>query len=283
MPDNISKLYNALLGTYELGSEDDFRKYLSDSKNREALRKELQAEYDTGDEAAFSAYLGFGQPAQKPAQKPAPAQPVVKQTTGRVNPTVNTSTQKQGGWQPTWQEKMGMQMQLDETMRQVKQSQQDFNTRMQNIRKGNTLGKTSEVKFNPESGRMERRYYTTTGEEVGSQWEQSRINLAERDRWESTTEEGRRHREKRIQNDFERRVGASLDKYDPDNAAAMAWQQAEERTKADREKHNDEIWSNYAAMGGGREMRMMETGDTWHSNMVDHLNYHDLQHMADDA
>lgn len=283
MPDNISKLYNALLGTYELGSEDDFRKYLSDSKNREALRKELQAEYDTGDEAAFSAYLGFGQPAQKPAQKPAPAQPVVKQTTGRVNPTVNTSTQKQGGWQPTWQEKMGMQMQLDETMRQVKQSQQDFNTRMENIRKGNTLGKTSEVKFNPESGRMERRYYTTTGEEVGSQWEQSRINFAERDRWESTTDEGRRHREKRIQNDFERRVGASLDKYDPDNAAAMAWQQAEERTKADREKHNDEIWSNYAAMGGGREMRMMETGDTWHSNMVDHLNYQDLQRMADDA
>ena len=283
MPDNISKLYNALLGTYELGSEDDFRKYLSDSKNREALRKELQAEYDTGDEAAFSAYLGFGQPAQKPAQKPAPAQPVVKQTTGQVNPTVNTSTQKQGGWQPTWQEKMGMQMQLDETMRRVKQSQQDFNTRMQNIRKGNTFGNTSEVKFNPESGRMEHRYYTTTGEEVGSQWEQSRINLAERDRWESTTDEGRRHREKRIQNDFERRVGASLDKYDPDNAAAMAWQQAEERTKADREKHNDEIWSNYAAMGGGREMRMMETGDTWHSNMVDHLNYHDLQRMADDA
>ena len=44
MPDNISKLYNALLGTYELGSEDDFRKDLSDSKNREAWRKELQAE-----------------------------------------------------------------------------------------------------------------------------------------------------------------------------------------------------------------------------------------------
>ena len=50
MPDNISKLYNALQGTYELGSEDDFRNYLSDSKKREALRKELQAEYDTGGE-----------------------------------------------------------------------------------------------------------------------------------------------------------------------------------------------------------------------------------------
>lgn len=64
MPDNISKLYNELKETYELGSEDDFRKYLSDSKNREALRKELESEYDVGDEAAFSSYLGFGQPQQ---------------------------------------------------------------------------------------------------------------------------------------------------------------------------------------------------------------------------
>ena len=271
------------------GSYDDFTKSLDNKEDRDwYYQKSLSLGLNVGSADDFASMMV--QPVQNPAQNPAPAQPVVKQTTGQVNPTVNTSMpkhdeqpQKQGGWQPTWQEKMGMQMQLDETMRQVKQSQQDFNTRMQNIRKGNTLGKTSEVKFNPESGRMERRYYTTTGEEVGSQWEQSRINLAERDRWESTTEEGRRHREKRIQNDFERRVGASFDKYDPDNAAAMAWQQAEERTKADREKHNDEIWSNYAAMGGGREMRMMETGDTWHSNMVDHLNYHDLQRMADDA
>lgn len=206
MPDNISKLYNALQGTYELGSEDDFRKYLSDSKKREALRKELQAEYDTGDEAAFSDYLGFG--------KPAPAQPVVKQTTGQVTPTVNTLTQpkqdeqpqKQGGWQPTWQEKMGMQMQLDETMRQVKQSQQDFNTRMENIRNGNTLWKTSEVKFNQESGKMERRYYTTHGDEVATPLEQSRLNLKYRDEWEATTEEGRRHREKRMEEARRRQV-----------------------------------------------------------------------------
>ena len=122
-----------------------------------------------------------------------------------------------------------MQMQLDETMRQVKQSQQDFNTRMENIRKGNTLGKTSEVKFNPESGKMERRYYTTHGDEVTTPLEQSRLNLKYRDEWEATTQEGRKHREMRIENDFERRVGASLDKYDPDNAAAMVWQQAEDK------------------------------------------------------
>ena len=295
MPDNISKLYNALQGTYELGSEDDFRKYLSDSKKREALRKELQAEYDTGDEAAFSAYLGFG----KPAPAPAPAQPVVKQTTGQINPTVNTSTQpkqeeqpqKQGGWQPTWQEKMGMQMQLDETMRQVKQSQQDFNTRMENIRKGNTLGKTSEVKFNPESGKMERRYYTTHGDEVTTPLEQSRLNLKYRDEWEATTPEGRKHREKRIQNDFERRVGASLDKYDPDNAAAMVWQQAEDKASESFREYVDRRrqptlanalhdMADASNVTGGVGMDNIEYGI---KAFTEHLKYHDLQRMADDA
>ncbi|MBO4786938.1 MAG: hypothetical protein J5510_07715, partial [Prevotella sp.] len=60
-PDNISLLYKELENTYDLGSEDDFRNYLSDSGNREALRKELESEYDVGDENAFSEYLGFGQ------------------------------------------------------------------------------------------------------------------------------------------------------------------------------------------------------------------------------
>ena len=299
MPDNISKLYNALQDIYELGSEEDFRKYLSDSKKREALRKELQAEYDTGDEAAFSAYLGFGQPVQKPAPAPAPAQPVVKQTTGQVNPTVNTSTQpkqdeqpqKQGGWQPTWQEKMGMQMQLDETMRQVKQSQQDFNTRMENIRKGNTLGKTSEVKFNPESGKMERRYYTTHGDEVATPLEQSRLNLKYRDEWEATTPEGRKHREKRIENDFERRVGASLDKYDPDNAAAMVWQQAEDKASESFREYVDgrrqptlanalHDMADASNVTGGVGMDNIEYGI---KAFTEHLKYHDLQRMADDA
>ena len=195
------------------GSYDDFTKSLDNKEDRDwYYQKSRSLGLNVGSADDFASMM------VQPVQKPAPAQPVVKQTTGQVNPTVNTSTQpkqdeqpqKQGGWQPTWQEKMGMQMQLDETMRQVKQSQQDFNTRMENIRKGNTLGKTSEVKFNPESGKMERRYYTTHGDEVTTPLEQSRLNLKYRDEWEATTPEGRKHREKRIENDFERRVGASL-------------------------------------------------------------------------
>ncbi len=62
MQDNISKLYGVLKDTYDLGSEEDFRKYLSDSKKREALRKELESEYEVGDSVAFTRYLGFDKP-----------------------------------------------------------------------------------------------------------------------------------------------------------------------------------------------------------------------------
>lgn len=184
------------------GSYDDFSKSLDNKEDRDwYYQKSRSLGLNVGSADDFASMMV--QPVQKPAPAPAPTQPV----TGQVNPTVNTSTQpklvdkpaKNGTSPLTWQEKMGMQMQLGETMRQVQQSQQDFNTRMENMRKGNTLGKTSDVKFNPKSGKMERRYYTTTGEEVGNQWEQSRINLAERDRWESTTPEGQAHHRKRME------------------------------------------------------------------------------------
>lgn len=276
------------------GSYDDFTKSLDNKEDRDwYYQKSRSLGLNVGSADDFASMM------VQPVQKPAPAQPVVKQTTGQVNPTVNTSTQpkqdeqpqKQGGWQPTWQEKMGMQMQLDETMRQVKQSQQDFNTRMENIRKGNTLGKTSEVKFNPESGKMERRYYTTHGDEVTTPLEQSRLNLKYRDEWEATTPEGRKHREKRIENDFERRVGASLDKYDPDNAAAMVWQQAEDKSNEKFGRYLDErskpSWSNF--LRGAAEGTSVTGGlgadnvDTGIKAFATHLKYHDLQRMADDA
>ena len=276
------------------GSYDDFTKSLDNKEDRDwYYQKSRSLGLNVGSADDFASMM------VQPVQKPAPAQPVVKQTTGQVNPTVNTSTQpkqdeqpqKQGGWQPTWQEKMGMQMQLDETMRQVKQSQLDFNTRMENIRKGNTLGKTSEVKFNPESGKMERRYYTTHGDEVTTPLEQSRLNLKYRDEWEATTPEGRKHREKRIENDFERRVGASLDKYDPDNAAAMVWQQAEDKSNEEFGRYLDErskpSWSNF--LRGAAEGTSVTGGlgadnvDTGIKAFATHLKYHDLQRMADDA
>ena len=280
------------------GSYDDFSKSLDNKEDRDwYYQKSRSLGLNVGSADDFASMMV--QPVQKPAPAPAPAQPVVKQTTGQVNPTVNTSTQpkqdeqpqKQGGWQPTWQQRMGAQMMLDNMNQQMKQSQQDFSTRMENIRKGNTLGKTSEVKFNPESGKMERRYYTTHGDEVTTPLEQSRLNLKYRDEWEATTEEGRRHREKRIENDFERRVGSVMDKYDPDNATEIVWQRAEDKASEemmaylkDRQKptlsnalHD---MANASNVTGGVGMDNIEVGI---KAFATHLKYHDLQRMADDA
>lgn len=278
------------------GSYDDFTKSLDNKEDRDwYYQKSRSLGLNVGSADDFASMMV--QPVQKPA--PAPAQPVVKQTTGQVNPTVNTSTrpkqdeqpQKQGGWQPTWQEKMGMQIWMDDFNRNLKKSEQDFNTRMENIRKGNTLGQTSERKYNPETGKFEQKFYTTTGEEVGSAWEQSRINLAERDRWESTTEEGRKHREKRIQSDFEGRVGAVMDKYDPDNAAATVWQRAEDKANESFREYVDRRrqptlanalhdMADASNVTGGLGMDNIEYGI---KAFTEHLKYHDLQRMADDA
>ena len=279
------------------GSYDDFTKSLDNKEDRDwYYQKSRSLGLNVGSADDFASMM------VQPVQKPAPVKTTTTQPTqiqAQVNPTVKTSVQpaqeeqpaQQGGWKPSWQQQMGMQMQLDETMRQVKQSQQDFNTRMENIRKGNTLGKTSEVKFNPESGKMERRYYTTHGDEVTTPLEQSRLNLKYRDEWEATTPEGRKHREKRIENDFERRVGASLDKYDPDNAAAMVWQQAEDKSNEEFGRYLDErskpSWSNF--LRGAAEGTSVTGGlgadnvDTGIKAFATHLKYHDLQRMADDA
>ena len=94
MPDNISKLYNELQNTYELGTEDEFRTYLSDPRHREALRKELEADYDVGDSGAFDEYLGFG--ATVPAAKPQGTQPGTQPGGG------GTTTNDAGGREPKY-------------------------------------------------------------------------------------------------------------------------------------------------------------------------------------
>ena len=300
-PDKIDKLYDALKADGAVSkSRENFRSYMLASgeqgyRNRKQLYDALKADgaVSSRNYEEFRDRLGLHavkpqQPVAKPSSTP---QSVQQPQKPQPKPQKVKQQPKKAAWKPTWQEKMGMQMQLDETMRQVKQSQQNFNTRMENIRKGNTLGKTSEVKFNPESGKMERRYYTTHGDEVTTPLEQSRLNLKYRDEWEATTEEGRRHREKRIQNDFERRVGASIDKYDPDNAAAMVWQQAEDKSNEEFGRYLDErskpSWSNFlrgAADGmnvtGGLGADNVDTGI---KAFATHLKYHDLQRMADDA
>lgn len=52
--ENRKALYDALKDTYELGSFEDFGKYLDDEKNMKALYDEMSSEYEVGDFGAFS-------------------------------------------------------------------------------------------------------------------------------------------------------------------------------------------------------------------------------------
>ena len=85
------------------------------------------------------------------------------------------------------------------------------------------------------------------------------------------------------QQDFDRGINGLLAKYKTKDAAEKAWANAEARTKASREAHNDKIWSDYAMMGGGPQARMAAAGETYTSNLADYLKEHDLQMMANDA
>ena len=80
-------------------------------------------------------------------------------------------------------------------------------------------------------------------------------------------------------------VGIAGGKYnaDYDAAAATAWGMAEDEYRRLSGAHSDEIWGGYASMGGGREARMVASGEWAVSNMADRLSSHDLDKMIDNA
>ena len=61
------------------------------------------------------------------------------------------------------------------------------------------------------------------------------------------------------------------------------WKEAEEAHKADREKNAKRHWDDYAAMGGGREMRTVATAMQRGDDLTSHMTRFDLQTMMDDA
>ena len=91
--DNVKLLYDELKDTYDLGSEEDFRSYLSDSNKREALRKELENDYEVGDSTSFSNYLGFGN--EESVSEKVPDTPTVTGEQTMPNVTGAQTTQQQ--------------------------------------------------------------------------------------------------------------------------------------------------------------------------------------------
>lgn len=306
---------NLRMNGYNVGNTfEDFSKLMdtNEASRKWCFERAQELGYNVGkDYNQFNSLIGpktvqqpvKAAPAQQTAVKPAATTKQEPVTTPKVEeptatpaaaaPTIKTGeeTPEQGGWTPSWQQRMGAQMMLDNMSQQMKQSQQDFSTRMENIRKGTRLGGNSDMQFNPTTGKMERHYYTTKGDDVSSPFEQSRLNLKYRDEWENTTEEGRKHRERRIQSDFERRVDAVMSKYDPDNAALQTWSKAEQRANAEFQRKVDErtkpSWSNIVR--GAAEGTSVTGGlgaDNWDLGVeafATHFKHHDLQRMANEA
>lgn len=61
------------------------------------------------------------------------------------------------------------------------------------------------------------------------------------------------------------------------------WKEAEAQHKADKDRNASRHWGDYAAMGGGREMRIVTTAANRHDDLVSHMTRFDLQTMMDKA
>ncbi len=68
-----------------------------------------------------------------------------------------------------------------------------------------------------------------------------------------------------------------------EGVAESLWKEAEAQHKADKDRNASKHWGDYAAMGGGREMRVVTTAMNRHDDLVSHMTRFDLQSMMDKA
>lgn len=153
MPENedkIKKLYDTFVSDgYDMESEEDFRKNLSDSTKRKAAYDALVKDgYEMEPFEEFENNIGFGK-----IQTPAP------------EPAVQTE-------QATEQEKAEMIASTNRMMQNVETQIQDANERVDNIQEyGLNPGlqtKEGKMQFNPENGKLEKTYITPLGNKTTS-------------------------------------------------------------------------------------------------------------------
>lgn len=293
--DNLRRLYQNGLKHFSLPDFDTFSNDMKDEEKRRRFYTNMQEAYSLPDFDTFSKDIGTV--AVEPVQT-TPATPQRQSTPATVTPvtdntaqqaTVQTSAQppQPEGWKPSPVQQMEFQRQMEELNARMRQHGAEFQQRMEGIKKGNRPGAfMGEKEFNPQTGKMETRYYTTQGERVGTQMEQSRRNTEYHQWWENNTEAGRRSREQRLQREFDDRLAHLWQRHNPtegENAAEQAWAAAEERQKEARNRNANRNWGGYNAMGGGREMRVVTTSMNRHDDTVDHLTNFDLDRLMDDS
>lgn len=286
--DNIKKLYENGLKHFSLPDFETFKADMKDEQKRKRFYDNMQQAYSLPDFNTFSTDIGAIEPPQtmQPQQaQPSSAQPQasteikpVKDTTAQsaqVQPTtkavgnsVNMQPQ-QSGWKPTPMQQRAFEKKVEAGKTRLREMDEQFQQRMDGIQKGNRPNASvGETEFNPQTGVMETNYYTTQGNRVGTQMEQSRQNAEYNHWWEENTEEGKKSKERRLQREFDDRLAhlwQRQDKSASGNAAEKAWNAAEARhakttSEAARQIDSAPMLGDMESATIGRTMQKLHEG-----------------------
>lgn len=292
--DNLRRLYQNGLKHFSLPDFDTFQQDMKDEQKRRRFYTNMQEAYSLPDFDTFSQDIGAVAP-PAPAQPIAQAQSQQQAVTPTVQPITDTTAQQAtvesgttpaqpAGWTPSSMQQRAFQMQMDEANARLKKQGEEFQQRMEGIKKGNKPGAfMGEREFNPATGEMETAYYTTQGERVPTQMQQSKANTEYHQWWENNTEAGQRSKEQRLQREFDDRLSRLWDRPERYNAAEQAWSVAESAyySAVDRNRENTNLLVSSFAMNSSEAaaFKQMETVD----NFTDRLTTHDLDALMDNA
>lgn len=189
------------------------------------------------------------------------------------------------GWKPTAQQMAGLTMPIADKNASLERQQESFANRMENMRKATQLGSNSSKTFNPATGQMEAEYYTKAGNVAANPLEQA----TENDISDAlSSDEKRKQREQRIMAETEQRIESAISRVDPDNAAEMVWQQAEEAANEEFRQYlenqnkptGNRVLDILGEIGRSTVANSVETGI---EQMASNLKQKDLERMADRA
>ncbi|MBR6133071.1 MAG: strawberry notch family protein, partial [Bacteroidales bacterium] len=187
------KLYDAIKGDYDLPDFDGFTQQLIGQPTAEeeqpasapspASRASQTEKTEPVYQMAQAPGESYNYSGELPSVRPPKASTVGSRQTGlkgrqeaqKQSQNTNTEPQQEtADAAPLGPERFAKQMQMDAALRQ---RENDFHQRMENIRKGNQLfGSRKGVEYNPATGKVEDVYYTKAGEAVSTPIEQRQRN-----------------------------------------------------------------------------------------------------------
>lgn len=303
--DNLYRLYQNGLKHFSLPDFNTFKQDMMDEQKRRRFYNNMQEAYSLPDFDTFSKDIGTvaPPPAAAPAQPAAQAQqpqtvtptvkPIKDNTAQQASVQSATTPAQPTGWKPSPVQQQYMQWQMDQANQRLKKMGEDFHQRMEGIEKGNRPGSfMGEREFNPQTGQMEKVFYTTQGERVPTQFQKIKADSDYHQWWENNTEAGRRSKEQRLQREFDDRLFHLWERHNPkegENAAEQAWSAAEKRQGIDRNRIAEDIYHDRgdamsnAAFLGGRENHIMNAAENSHRSMVAHFTNFDLDRLMNES